>query len=66
MLPINTSNLVVLVPVAAAGLMAALLAAFLPGRERVGKIGRFCATLIATAATVVLLASAGSLVTPNS
>jgi hypothetical protein len=64
-LPISTSNLVVLVPVAAAGLVAALLAAFLPGRERVGKIGRFSATLIATAATVILLASAGSLVSPK-
>jgi hypothetical protein len=64
-LPINTSNLVVLLPVAAAGLMAGLLAAFLPGRERVGKAGRFSATLIATAATVILLASAGSLVSPK-
>lgn len=64
-LPITSSNFVVLLPVAAAGLMAALLAAFLPGRERAGKIGRFFATLIATAATVFLLASAGSLVTPS-
>ena len=39
-LPINTSNLVVLLPVAAAGLLAALLAAFLPGRQRIGKVAR--------------------------
>ncbi len=64
-LPIDTSNLVVLLPVAAAGVMAGLLAAFLPGRERVGKFGRFSATLVATAATIVLLASAGALVTPQ-
>jgi hypothetical protein len=64
-LPIDTSNLVVLLPVAAAGIMAGLLAAFLPGRERVGKFGRFSATLVATAATILLLASAGSLVTPK-
>jgi len=64
-LPINTSNAVVLLPVAAAGLVAGLLAAFLPGRERVGKIGRFSVTLIATAATIILLALAGSLVNPK-
>jgi hypothetical protein len=64
-LPINTSNAVVLLPVGAAGLVAGLLAAFLPGRERVGKIGRFSATLIATVATIILLALAGSLVNPK-
>jgi hypothetical protein len=64
-LPIRTSNFVVLVPVGVAGLVAAILAAFLPGRERVGKIARFSATLIATAATLILLASAGSLVSPK-
>jgi hypothetical protein len=64
-LPLNMSNSVVLLPVAAAGLVAGLLAAFLPGRERVGKIGRFSVTLIATAATIVLLALAGSLVNPK-
>jgi hypothetical protein len=64
-LPISTSNAVILLPVAAAGLVAGLLAAFLPGRERVGKIGRFSATLIATAATIILLALAGSLVNPK-
>jgi hypothetical protein len=64
-LPISTSNAVVLLPVAAAGLVAGLLAAFLPGRERVGKVGRFSVTLVATAATIVLLALAGSMVTPK-
>jgi hypothetical protein len=64
-LPINMSNAVVLLPVAAAGLVAGLLAAFLPGRERVGKIGRFSVTLIATATTIVLLATAGALVNPR-
>jgi hypothetical protein len=65
-LPINMTNAVVLVPVAAAGLVAGLLAAFLPGRERGGKIGRFSVTLIATAATIILLALAGSMVNPKS
>ncbi len=64
-LPINTSNALVLLPVAATGLVAGLLAAFLPGRERVGKIGRFFATLVATAAMVILLVLAGSLVNPD-
>ncbi|MEO3861556.1 hypothetical protein [Acrocarpospora sp. B8E8] len=64
-LPLNLSNAVVLLPVGAAGLVAGLLAAFLPGRERVGKIGRFSATLIATAAAIILLALAGSLVSPK-
>jgi uncharacterized membrane protein len=64
-LPINTSNVVVLLPVAVAGLVAGLLAAILPGRERAGKVGRFCATLIATGVTIVLLAFAGSLVNPK-
>lgn len=65
-LPINLTNAVVLVPVAAAGLLAGLLAAFLPGRERGGKIGRFAVTLVATAATLILLAMAGSMVNPKS
>lgn len=64
-LPINTSNIIVLVPVAVSGLLAAFLAAFLPGRERIGKAGRFSMTVIATVATVVLLAAAGALVTPK-
>jgi hypothetical protein len=64
-LPINTSNMIVLVPVAVSGLLAAFLAAFLPGRERIGKAARFSMTLIATVATIVLLASAGALVTPK-
>jgi hypothetical protein len=64
-LPINTSNLIVLVPVAVSGLLAAVLAAFLPGRERIGKAGRFTMTLIATVATIALLAIAGALVTPK-
>jgi hypothetical protein len=64
-LPINTSNALVLLPVAAAGLVAGLVAAFLPGRERVGKIGRFSATLIATAAMIILLVMAGTLVNPK-
>jgi hypothetical protein len=64
-LPINTSNALVLLPVAAAGLAAGLLAAFLPGRERVGKIGRFSATLVATVAMIILLALAGTLVNPK-
>jgi len=65
-LPLRASNYIVLIPVAAAGLLAALLAAYLPGREREGKVRRFIATIIAVAATVVLLASAGSMVTPKS
>lgn len=64
-LPINTTNALVLLPVAAAGLVAGFLAAFLPGRERAGKIGRFSATLVATAAIIILLAIAGSLVNPK-
>jgi hypothetical protein len=64
-LPINMSNALVLLPVAAAGLVAGLLAAFLPGRQRVGKIGRFSTTLIATIAMIILLLLAGSLVNPR-
>jgi hypothetical protein len=64
-LPLNRSNVVVLAPVAASGVIAALLAAFLPGRERVGKTGRFFATLIAVAATIILLLAAGLLVEPS-
>jgi hypothetical protein len=64
-LPINTSNARVLLPVAATGFVAGLLAAFLPGRERVGKVWRFFATLLATAAMVILLVLAGSLVNPE-
>jgi hypothetical protein len=45
------------------GFPAALMAAFLPGRGRVGKTWRCSATLIAVAATILLLA-AGSIVKP--
>ena len=64
-LPINTSNALVLLPVAAAGLVAGLLAAFLPAHGRVGKIGRFSATLVAAVAMISLLLLAGSLVNPK-
>jgi len=64
-LPIKLSNAVILLPIAAAGLIAGILAAFLPGRERVGKLGRFSVTLAATMATVILLAIAGSMVDPR-
>ena len=46
-------------------IIAGGLAAFLPGRERVGKIGRFSATLIATGGMIILLLLAGSLVNPK-
>lgn len=65
-LPISTSNALVLLPVAAAGLVAGLLAAFLPGRKRVGKIWRFAATVVAAVAMIILLALAGALVNPKS
>lgn len=64
-LPITASNGLVLLPVGAAGLVASLLAAFLPGRERVGKIGRFFVTLIATVTMIILLVLAGTLVNPK-
>lgn len=63
-LPIR-ENLVVFLPMVAVGLVAGLLAAFLPGKERVGKAVRFAVTLLATVATIVLLAVAGSLVRPK-
>jgi hypothetical protein len=66
-LPIDSSNAFVLLPVAAAGVVAGLLAAFLPGRgEGIGKIRRFVATLAATLAVITLLVLAGSMVNPNS
>jgi hypothetical protein len=64
-LPLSTSNAVVLLPIAGAGLVAGVVAAFLPGRERAGKTGRFLVTLAAALTTIVLLAIAGSLVTPQ-
>jgi hypothetical protein len=64
-LPLRTSNAVVLVPLAAAGILAALLAAFLPGRERAGRGRRFAAALVAVVTTLVILVLAGTLVDPN-
>lgn len=64
-LPINTTNALVLVPIAAAGVVAGLLAAFLPGRARAGKLRRFVITVVATIAIIILLALAGSLVNPR-
>ncbi|MCZ2804605.1 hypothetical protein O2W18_05790 [Modestobacter sp. VKM Ac-2983] len=63
-LPLSTSNYVVLLPLAFAGLVAAVIAAYLPGRERTGKVRRFLAALGAVTVTLGLLAAAGALVHP--
>lgn len=64
-LPLNTSNIVVLIPLAIAGLAASVIAAFLPGRERTGKLRRFTAALSAVVLTLLLLTIAGALVHPD-
>jgi Flp pilus assembly protein TadB len=64
-LPLHTGNAVVLVPLAIGGLIAALVAALLPGRRRTGKVRRFSVALAAVLAMLVILASAGTLVTPG-
>ena len=64
-LPLSTSNFVVLIPLAVAGLAAAIIAAFLPGRERTGRAKRFWAALGAVVVTLGLLAGAGALVDPE-
>ncbi|HEX6686955.1 MAG TPA: hypothetical protein VF062_29590 [Candidatus Limnocylindrales bacterium] len=62
---IKTSNAVILLPIAVAGLLAGIVAAFLPGRRRAGKLARFTVTLAAAIVTIILLAIAGSLVNPK-
>ena len=64
-LPLRTHNAIVLVPLAVAGLLAALVAAVLPGRRRSGKVRRFSVTLAAVLTMLVILISAGVLVTPE-
>lgn len=64
-LPLSPSNYVVLIPLAVAGLAAAGIAAYLPGRDRSGKGRRFLYALLAVAVTLGLLALAGSLVTAD-
>lgn len=64
-LPLRFTNYVVLVPLLVGGLLAALIAAYLPGKERTGKLRRFVATLVAVLVTVLILMLAGALVTPH-
>jgi hypothetical protein len=64
-LPLTRTNAVVLVPLAVAALLASLPAVFLPGRGRQGRAKRFVAVLAAVFTTVLLLAVAGVLVTPQ-
>ncbi|MEV6341893.1 hypothetical protein [Actinoplanes sp. NPDC051851] len=64
-LPLRFENAVVLAPLAIAGLVAALIAALLPGRGRTGKIRRFSVALAAVLAMLLILISAGVLVTPG-
>lgn len=60
-LPLS-SNYLALAPLAVAGLLAAGIAAYLPGRERSGKARRFGGALLAVLLTLLLLAGAGALV----
>jgi hypothetical protein len=64
-LPLRSSNAVVLVPLGIAGLIASLVAALLPGRRRTGKIRRFSVALAAVLTMLLILITAGTLVTPE-
>jgi len=64
-LPLQWSNYYVLAPLAVGGLAASVIAAFLPGRNRAGKMRRFLATLLALLLTLLLLLVAGGLVQPD-
>jgi hypothetical protein len=63
-LPITTANLIVLIPLATAGLCAAILAALLPGRERRGRGKRFVYAISAVILVLLLLGVAGGLADP--
>ncbi|MBB2943223.1 hypothetical protein FB565_002936 [Actinoplanes lutulentus] len=64
-LPLRAGNAIVIVPLAVAGLAAALIAAVLPGLRRTGKIRRFSVALAAVLTMLIILISAGTLVTPT-
>ncbi|WP_033342644.1 hypothetical protein [Catenuloplanes japonicus] len=63
-LPLRFGNAIVLAPLAAAGLLAALLAALLPGRNRSGRIRRFSVALAAVLTILIILIAGGAVVTP--
>jgi hypothetical protein len=64
-LPLHVGNAVVLVPLIIGGVIAAVIAAVLPGRRKTGKVRRFAVAMTAVAVMLVILASAGTLVTPG-
>lgn len=64
-LPLSENNAEVLLPLAGAGLVASAVAAFLPGKERRGRVKRFAAGATAMIVVLVLLVIAGTLVTPR-
>ncbi|GIE28258.1 hypothetical protein Ait01nite_013030 [Actinoplanes italicus] len=65
-LPLHVGNAVVLVPLVIGGLIAAMIAAVLPGRRKTGKARRFAVAMAAVLVMLAILASAGTLVTPGS
>jgi hypothetical protein len=65
-LPLRVSNAVVLAPLAISGLLAACLAAVLPGRSRSGRGRRFAAVLAAVLVMLLVLIVSGTLVSPES
>ncbi len=64
-LPLRAGNAIVILPLAVAGLGAALIAALLPGLRRTGKTRRFSVALAAVLTILIILISAGTLVVPG-
>jgi hypothetical protein len=64
-LPLTKANVIVFAPLAAAGMLASALAAFLPGSKGRGRARRFAAAGAAMLIILLLLIVAGTLVHPD-